>query len=74
VNDDVKTQDFAEVWVGANRSRALILMRYVSTVGAALLKRWEAHRASAADRATPIQVTARPDMAIAERAVRSGGK
>jgi hypothetical protein len=74
VNDDGKFQDFAEVWVGANRSRALILMRYASTVGAALVKRWEQHRASAANRATPIQLPARSDMAIAERGVRAGGK
>jgi hypothetical protein len=72
VNDDEKMRDFAEVWVAANRSRALNLMRYVSTLGAALLKRWKAHRGSAADRATPMQV--RPHMATAERAVRSGGK
>jgi hypothetical protein len=74
VNHDEKMRDFAEVWVAANRSRALNLMRYVSTLGAAFLKRWEAHRESAADRATPIQVPARSDMAIAESAVRSGGK
>jgi hypothetical protein len=74
LSDDAEFPDYAEVWVEANRSRARILTRYFSTLGAALLKRWEAHRGSAADRATPIQVPARPDMAIAERAVRSGGK
>jgi hypothetical protein len=73
VNGDGKFQDFAEVWVGANRSRALILMRYASTVGAALVKRWK-YIGEAPRKATPTQVSARPDMAIAERAIRSGGK
>ena len=71
---DGKFPDFAEVWAGANRSRALILMRYLSTVGAALGKRWEQQRGSAEDQAKAIPVAARPDMAIAESAVRSGSK
>jgi hypothetical protein len=50
MNDDGKFQDFAEVWVGANRSRARILMRYVSIGAAALVKRWEQHAERAADR------------------------
>jgi hypothetical protein len=74
VNDDEKMRDFAEVWVAANRSRALILMRYVSTLGAALAKRWKYTGASAAGGAKVIQLPARSNMAIAERAVRSGGK
>jgi hypothetical protein len=74
MDDDGKIQDFAEVWVAANRSRAFSLMRYVSIVGTALGRRWEQHRGSAADRArSPVQLPPRSDMAIAESAVRSGG-
>jgi hypothetical protein len=73
VQDDGKIPDFAEVWVGANRSRTLILMRYASTVRAALVKRWK-HIGEAQRKATPIQLAARSDMAIAERAVCSSGK
>ena len=66
--------DFAQVWVDANRSRTLFLMRYASTVTAALVKRWK-HRSrsrSASDGATSEPSRGRPGPVIAERAVRSG--
>jgi hypothetical protein len=72
LNDDGEIQDFAQVWIGANRSRALILMRYVTAAAAALLERWKHHGGSAADRGMPGPLPGRPDMAIAERTARSG--
>jgi hypothetical protein len=67
VNGDGKIQDFAELWVGANRSRALILMQYIPIVGTALSKRV----GKAWRKVAPIQLPTRPAGAIAERAVRS---
>jgi hypothetical protein len=70
LSDDGEFPDYAEVWVGANRSRARILTRYVSTAGAALFQRWIHGGRNAAAKAKPGLA----DVAIAERAVRSGGK
>lgn len=64
--------DFAQVWVEANRSRTLILMRYASTVTAALVKRWKHRSRSASDRTTSEPLSGHPDIMIAEPAVRSG--
>jgi hypothetical protein len=74
LNDDGEMQDFAQVWIGANRSRALILMRYVTTAAAALLESWKHHGGSAANSGMQGTLPGRPDMAIAERTVRSASK
>jgi hypothetical protein len=53
VNGDGKIQDFAELWVGANRSRALILMQYIPDRGySAVEARWEGVAQSGTDTAT----------------------
>jgi hypothetical protein len=64
--------DFAQVWVDANRSRTLVLMRCASTVTAALVKRWKHRSRSVSDRATSEPLPGHPGIVIAERAVRSG--
>jgi hypothetical protein len=74
LSDDGELSDFAEVWVEANRSRALILWQYFSGVVAALAQRSKHQEASLADEAKPGLLPGRTDMAIVESAGRSGSK
>jgi len=65
--DDREIQSFAEVWSDANRSRALILVRYFSAAAAALVRRWKRTGASVTDKVTPGSLPARREIAIAEK-------
>jgi hypothetical protein len=65
--DGGEIRDFAEVWVDANRSRALILLRYLSDAAAAVGRGWKRTVEGAAGRATPGSPAGRAEMAIVEK-------